>query len=85
MAKCLVKDPSRRPTAAQLLDHKFFKVRTRCPFLLDHAVQQHTTLPVSATVAKHTEIRQQRDSSLIISCSSASWLWRRRRMTKDTL
>ncbi len=33
VAKCLVKDPAKRPTAAQLLEHKFFKVRLHIAYI----------------------------------------------------
>ncbi|KAK9909926.1 hypothetical protein WJX75_009604 [Coccomyxa subellipsoidea] len=36
VAKCLVKDPSKRPTAAQLLDHKFFKTAHDQGYIVKH-------------------------------------------------
>ena len=38
VAKCLVKDPSRRPTAASLLEHKFFKTAHDAGYLVKHLV-----------------------------------------------
>ena len=36
VAKCLVKDPTKRPTAAQLLEHKFLKTAHEPTYLVKH-------------------------------------------------
>ena len=36
VAKCLVKDPTKRPSAAQLLEHKFFKTAHEPGYLVKH-------------------------------------------------
>lgn len=36
VAKCLVKDPSKRPSAAHLLEHKFFKTAHEPGYLVKH-------------------------------------------------
>ena len=36
VAKCLVKDPTKRPSAGQLLEHKFFKTAHEAAYLVKH-------------------------------------------------
>ena len=45
VAKCLVKDPTRRPTAAQLLEHKFFKGAQDAAFLVRHLLAGLPSVP----------------------------------------
>jgi serine/threonine-protein kinase OSR1/STK39 len=45
VAKCLVKDPTQRPTAAQLLDHKFFKTAHDAAYLQRHVLENLPSAP----------------------------------------
>jgi len=36
VAKCLIKDPTKRPSAANLLEHKFFKTAHEPSYLVKH-------------------------------------------------
>lgn len=45
VAKCLVKDPTKRPTAAQLLEHKFFKTAHDSSYLVKHLLAGLPPLP----------------------------------------
>lgn len=46
VAKCLVKDPTQRPTAAQLLEHKFFKTAHDAHYLQRHVLEGLPPVPV---------------------------------------
>jgi len=46
VAKCLVKDPKQRPTAAQLLEHKFFKTAHDAHYLQRHVLEGLPPVPV---------------------------------------
>jgi serine/threonine-protein kinase OSR1/STK39 len=46
VAKCLVKDPTERPTAAQLLEHKFFKTAHDAHYLQRHVLDGLPPVPV---------------------------------------
>ncbi|KAK9864695.1 hypothetical protein WJX84_009203 [Apatococcus fuscideae] len=61
VAKCLVKDPARRPTAAQLLEHKFFKTAHEGSYLVRNLLNN---LP-SVT----ERVRQMRQGKAPTRCS----------------
>lgn len=45
VAKCLIKDPLQRPTAAQLLEHKFFKSAHDSHYLIRHVLEGLPSVP----------------------------------------
>ena len=52
VAKCLVKDPTKRPTAAALLEHKFFKTAHEPNYLVKHLLAGLPSVPERARLLR---------------------------------
>jgi serine/threonine-protein kinase OSR1/STK39 len=61
VAKCLVKTPSERPTAAQLLDHKFFKTAHDAHYLHRHVLEGLPPVPQRVEMMKQAQGLGQKD------------------------
>mgnify|MGYP001056073767 FL=1 len=57
VAKCLVKDPTKRPTAAQLLDNKFFKTAHDSLYLQKHLLAGLPSVPERVQMMRQGQVR----------------------------
>eukprot|EP00775_Hariotina_reticulata_P001948 gene1948-2277_t len=75
VARCLNKDPAQRPSAKQLLEHKFFKQARDADYLKRHILADLPPLPQRVTeirVGKAATRARENDWSASGQCSSAA-------------
>ena len=73
VAKCLVKDPTKRPTAAQLLDNKFFKTAHDSLYLQKHLLAGLPSVPERVQMMRQGQVRAGGECCGGGGCSRVQW------------
>lgn len=75
VSKCLKKDPTKRPSAKKLLEHKFFRLARDAQYVVDTVVKQMPTIEYTSPIEEFAKTRANTSPAADPATMPGSWVF----------